>query len=58
MTLEGAWEGPWDHPGTPLDPDLNKVAQIVKKILFVDLILDTYFHNVFIVFAYVFEERF
>ncbi len=24
LTAKGVWEGPWDHPGTPLDPDLKK----------------------------------
>ena len=47
MTQEGPWKGPWDHPGTPLDPDLKKVLKITKKITFLDLILETFFHQVF-----------
>ena len=43
MTLDGAWKGSWYHPGTPLDPDLKKVPKIIKKIPFLDLILETFF---------------
>ena len=57
MTLEGPWEGPWDHPGTPLDPDLKKVPKIVQGILFLDLILETFFHQVFFIFLCSFKLR-
>ena len=50
MTLDGPWEGPWDPPGTPLDPELKKVPKIREKTLFVDLILETFFHQLFIIF--------
>ena len=46
LTLEGPWEVPWDHPGTPLDPDLKKVPKIIKTITFLDLILETFFHQI------------
>ena len=58
MTLEGPWEGPWDRPGTPLDPDLKKVPKIIKKIPFLDLILETFFHQIFIIFHCSFKLRF
>ena len=58
LTLEGPWEGPWDHPGTPLDPDLKKVPKIIKKIPFLDLILETFFHRIFIIFHCSFKLRF
>ena len=58
MTLEGPWEGPWDHPGTPLDPDLKKVPKIIKKIPFLDLILETFFHQVFLISPYIFKLHF
>ena len=57
MTLEGPWEGPWDHPGTPLDPDLKKVQKNVKKIIFLDLILETFFHQIFSIFHCSFKLR-
>ena len=52
MILEGPWEGPWDHPGTPLDPDLKKTQ---KKL---DLILETFVHQVFFIFHCSFKLRF
>ena len=58
LTLEGPWEGPWDHPGTPLDPDLKKVPKIIKKIPFLDLILETFFHQIFCIFHCSFKLRF
>ena len=58
MTLEGAWEDPWDHPGTPLDPDLKKVPKIIKQIPFLDLSLDAIFHQVFCIFPYIFKLHF
>ena len=58
MTLGGRWEGPWDHPGTPLDPDLKKVPKIVQGMTFLDLILETFFHQVFFIFLCSFELRF
>ena len=58
MTLGGPWEGPWDHPGTPLDPDLKKVPNINKQIPFLDLILETVFHKPFIIFHCSFKLRF
>ena len=57
LTLEGPWEGPWDHPGTPLDPDLKKVPKIIKTIPFLDLILETFFHQVFFIFHCSFKLR-
>ena len=50
LTLEGPLECPWDHPGTPLDPDLEKTPNIDKKIIFLDLILETIFHRIFLIF--------
>ena len=58
MTLEGPWEGPWDHPGTPLDPDLKKVPKIIKTTPFLDLILETFFHQLFIIFHCTFKLHF
>ena len=58
MTLEGPWEGPWDHPGTPLDPDLKKVQNLTKTIPFLDLMLDTFFHQVFFIFLCSFKLHF
>ena len=58
LTLDGPWEGPWDHPGTPLDPELKKVPKINKKTLFVDLILETFVHQFFIIFHCTFKLRF
>ena len=55
LTLEGPWEGPWDHPGTPLDPDLKKVPKTHKTIPFLDLILETFFHQVFLISPYIFK---
>ena len=52
------WEGPWDHPGTTLDPDLKKVPKIIKKIPFLDLILETFFHQVFFIFFAVLNYAF
>ena len=57
MTLEGPWEGPWDHPGTPLDPDLKKVPKIVQGIPFLDLILETFFQQIFCIFHCSFKLR-
>ena len=57
MTLEGPWEGPWDHPGTPLDPDLKKVPNLTKTTPFLDLILETFFHQVFFIFHCSFQLR-
>ena len=31
MTLEGTWEGPWDHPGTPW---IHKWQKAAKRSLF------------------------
>ena len=45
LTLEDPWKGPWDHPGTPLDPDLKKVPKIIKTTPFLDLILETFSSN-------------
>ena len=50
MTLEGPWEDPWDHPWTPLDPDLKKLQKNVNEIPFLDLVLETFFHQVVFVF--------
>ena len=50
LTLEGPLECPWDHPGTPLDPDLKKVPKIIKKILLLDLIWETFFHLISLFF--------
>ena len=58
LTLEGPWEGPWDHPGTPLDPDLKKVPKTVRGTPFFDLILGTFFHQVFCIFHGSFKLRF
>ena len=58
MILGGPLEGPWDHPGTPLDPELKKVPKIIKKILFVDLILETFFHQLFVIFHCTFKLHF
>ena len=58
LTLEGPWEGPWDHPGTPLDPDLKKTLKIVQGIPFLDLILGTFFHQVFFRFLCIFKLHF
>ena len=58
MTLGGPWEGPWDHPGTPLDPDLKKVPKIIKTIPFLDLILETFFHQVLCIFPYIVKLHF
>ena len=57
LTLEGPWEGPWDHPGTPLDPDLKKVQQIIKKTIFLDLILETFFQQLLCIFHCSFKLR-
>ena len=57
MTLEGPWEGPWDHPGTPLDPDLKKTPKIIKTTPFLDLILETFFRQFFIIFHCSFKLR-
>ena len=57
MILGGPWEGPWDHPGTPLDPDLKKVAKTTKKIPFLDLILETFFHKKICIFHCSFKLR-
>ena len=43
MTLDRPWEGPLDHPGITLDPDLKKVPNINKNTILSDLILDTFF---------------
>ena len=58
LTLEGPWEGPWDHPGTPLDPDLKKIQNLTKTTTFFDLILGTVFHQVFLIFPYIFKLHF
>ena len=34
LILEGPRESPWDHPGTPLEPDLKKILEIIKNIFF------------------------
>ena len=34
LTLGEPWEGPWHHPGTPLDPDLKKVPKTQQKDIF------------------------
>ena len=34
LTLESPWEGPWNHSGTPLDPDLKKTPNFTKTTLF------------------------
>ena len=34
LTLGEPWEGPWHHPGTPLDPDLKKVQKKQQKNMF------------------------
>ena len=57
LSLEAPWKGPWDHPGTPLDPDLKKVPKIIKKIPFLDLILDNCFHQVFFICPCIFKQR-
>ena len=58
MTLERPWEGPWDHPGTPLEPDLKKVPKMIKQIPFLDLILETFFQQIFCIFHCSFKLRF
>ena len=58
FTLGEPWEGPWHHPGTPLDPDLKKVPKIIKTTPFLDLILETFFHQVFFIFHCSFKLRF
>ena len=58
LTLGEPWEGPWHHPGTPLDPDLKKVQKTnKKKKLFLYLILDTFFHKSFCIFHCSFKPR-
>ena len=58
LTLGGPWEGPWHHPGTPLDPNLKKVPKTTKKTPFLGLILDTFFHQIFRIFHCSFKLRF
>ena len=57
MTLGEPWEGPWHHPGTPLDPDVKQVPKINKTITFLDLILETFFQQIFCIFHCSFKLR-
>ena len=57
MILEGPSQGPWDHRGTPLDPDLKQIPNLTKTTPFLDLFLETFFHQVFLMFHCSFKLR-
>ena len=58
LTLEGPLECPWDHPGTPLDPDLKTGPKDHQQIALLDLILGTAFHKVFFIPPCIFKLQF